>query len=1540
VIEDKAPEILGPFSLYGIEGQAIVMDIEIYDSYIDEQYMTYTWFDEYDSELTQFKNILKPILILNDGEYLYKIEVEDQYGNIVKANITISVEDIPPIIFASDFMYSGPLGGLIELKAHAYDYYKDLNQLSFEWTLTYGDNTMFYDGGSSNSYSFNNNIDKMICIGQVMVKDVISNQSSIASFSIYNTIDSNQNGVPDDYEWMVEEIGLVFQYGFNYIDTDGDNLIDDYETFIGSNITNPDTDGDGLWDGYNLNGLGERTIGTNPVKNDTDDDGLSDLAEIIGWEVTYEYFGDIRVTSNPLDNDTDNDGLLDGDEFMVRTNPRKKDTDNDRLTDNLDPFPTKKDGDNDGLSDYRELILGTAMDNPDTDGDSLKDGEEVNKGLFFRTNPLSADTDADFLIDSAEVHTSKFEINQRHELNRPIFLWVNKLCRVSAGAQLAITLTFGESDVEADYGIIDVPDVEVSVYKVSSDLLIYRGNTNKSRYFSKGIDLRVPIESRGKNYLGLYAVVINDTESGCWLEQFEIDIATPLNPKRSDCDFDGILDGIEVEPLVNGTDIIDFKDTHIYNNLTTCSNSSEFGNYNEYLLEIPQIGFIYDADLTIQVQSDGVPGGNGNVSIELIKEDINGNIDDVFLINVSQQPFTSSSQYSYSNTLDLKSLVGSTIARYFGIYRLRIEVRSNNPTDIFNIEAFYINSETWVQPGPLDTRGWITDPTKWDTDGDRWSDKYEIYERDEPTNPLSSDTDGDGVWDFCDRDPLRNLILELNPIYGRYTNLAYYESSPTLQMTMSVKSHGTEVVFCTKGSRANGDLRVTKGFLNIFTYRQYRKAYFDGSHGSYDYRYYVDIDDNKLFQGKMISINVQLWALDEVLWIGDKRGMSSTVQYNIGKVGNEQTFKIRDTAKIKFRTVGMERSNTIAIYDENTVFNGHYQRKERINLIQLYIPLNLVTLLQFIYLDIFDGGTPFEFGPNNIVIPTSLFTKTLLNKHIQDETIDETVLYAGEDKSKFISIDRQGEYKEGCGEIDFIFVRFDISPIEAMEVLNMLLTCIVNDTTGETALKYKYVSTKENGYNAVLMNLPSSVLSLIPWLSLFESSPQGSRPSTLLGEIGKFFGGIVTFVVDIIVAVASTIAEIFTLIVNMIVAIIMAIIEFLVALVMLIITAAILIYIWIMFGLTLLFLTMAIAAMAFVFGPLALIFGSEMFYTVNSVGIDLLGFSLATGFDTAMGHYDTFDIPVPYINYWFSLGSTKIIDVTLKFWPTSFEFNSLNTTYQDKQISSGLEDYNLDANDFIVQPPNRKLEDQSISLAESEETSRSFVLDTCITAAQSLISGMSTSLAWWTIANPIGMVAITIPAEETIGATIKYTALIVAFTTYISGFLIQFALAQMDSYEIFWYLLGAGIISVINGIRFYKNGKPKIGPLDITRFNKELKELLDDLTSKVGSEIWSICLDLILLLPIEVLKSLFTNSGDDPDVLDGLIGISFDLISISEAVETWGLTFKVLEIASYSPTNLFPSYERDLKLYCGLSIAIGAIQIIIAGIVMADQLNE
>ena len=212
------------------------------------------------------------------------------------------------------------------------------------------------------------------------------------------------------------------------IDTDGDGLTDyDEVTNTGTDPNNPDTDGDGYGDGDEvtfgsdplnpcdpnpsnpvcdqdgdgLTNAEEGSAGTNPTNPDTDGDGVLDGEEVDGTDDPSTPYV-VTGTSDPLDPcdpintspacDTDGDGLNNGDEATNGTDPNNPDTDGDGYNDGyevdnssdpLDPCDPNTmsvacDVDGDGLTNGDEATNGTNPNNPDTDGDGVLDGEEVH----------------------------------------------------------------------------------------------------------------------------------------------------------------------------------------------------------------------------------------------------------------------------------------------------------------------------------------------------------------------------------------------------------------------------------------------------------------------------------------------------------------------------------------------------------------------------------------------------------------------------------------------------------------------------------------------------------------------------------------------------------------------------------------------------------------------------------------------------------------------------------------------------------------------------------------------------------------------------------------------------------------------------------------------------------------------------------------------------------------------------------------------------------------------------------------------------------
>ena len=229
-----------------------------------------------------------------------------------------------------------------------------------------------------------------------------------------NAADDNVEANDDDGDGLTNGEEEVYGTDKDDPDSDDDGLPDGYEVnTVESNPTNPDSDGDDLndyteWnitntdpnnsdsDGDLLNdGEENNTYFTDPLDSDSDDDDLTDY-----YEVNYEGI-------DPLDSDSDDDGLGDGEEILVHSSdPTDTDSDDDLLNDGEEvntyfTDPTNNDTDSDGLSDYDEINTHlTDPLNSDSDGDNLNDGDEFNT---HGTDPLNSDSDGDGLNDGLEI---------------------------------------------------------------------------------------------------------------------------------------------------------------------------------------------------------------------------------------------------------------------------------------------------------------------------------------------------------------------------------------------------------------------------------------------------------------------------------------------------------------------------------------------------------------------------------------------------------------------------------------------------------------------------------------------------------------------------------------------------------------------------------------------------------------------------------------------------------------------------------------------------------------------------------------------------------------------------------------------------------------------------------------------------------------------------------------------------------------------------------------------------------------------------------
>jgi hypothetical protein len=227
-----------------------------------------------------------------------------------------------------------------------------------------------------------------------------------------------------------------------------------------TNPLNPDTDGDGITDGRELQlGLHPNYREDGYGALDNDDDGLSNAFEETPRELRYDT--NINppknstwisgVISNPNSADSDGDYLPDLLEFYLGSNPNDPDTDNDLLGD-YDEYVSGGQAcvsgflgqpcfkwvaiAGQGEGTYRDFVAaceavsgcdlekleadlqysdatGTDLNSSDTDNDQLSDWNELN---WWLTDPLRPDTDGDGCLDGEELNAGQ----DRTDPNNPL----------------------------------------------------------------------------------------------------------------------------------------------------------------------------------------------------------------------------------------------------------------------------------------------------------------------------------------------------------------------------------------------------------------------------------------------------------------------------------------------------------------------------------------------------------------------------------------------------------------------------------------------------------------------------------------------------------------------------------------------------------------------------------------------------------------------------------------------------------------------------------------------------------------------------------------------------------------------------------------------------------------------------------------------------------------------------------------------------------------------------------------------------------------
>lgn len=194
-------------------------------------------------------------------------------------------------------------------------------------------------------------------------------------------------------------------------DTDGDGLSDCLELKYGSDISNSDSDSDGLTDWE------EASIYYSSLTNaDTDNDGLDDFSEAKTHGTSL------------IEKDSDHDGINDYVEVTaLQTNPLSQDTDNDGYSDLFeqengfnpnDPQDGLADNDSDGIENWKEVLTGYDFENAESKpemGDTLWNFSV--EGIAGKALSIASD-DTLYLSSSSDFEQSTLHSVQRNGVSK------------------------------------------------------------------------------------------------------------------------------------------------------------------------------------------------------------------------------------------------------------------------------------------------------------------------------------------------------------------------------------------------------------------------------------------------------------------------------------------------------------------------------------------------------------------------------------------------------------------------------------------------------------------------------------------------------------------------------------------------------------------------------------------------------------------------------------------------------------------------------------------------------------------------------------------------------------------------------------------------------------------------------------------------------------------------------------------------------------------------------------------------------------------
>jgi hypothetical protein len=352
------------------------------------------------------------------------------------------------------------------------------------------------------------------------------------------------------------------------------------------------------------------------------------------------------------------------------------------------------------------------------------------------------------------------------------------------------------------------------------------------------------------------------------------------------------------------------------------------------------------------------------------------------------------------------------------------------------------------------TDAWITDPNRADTDGDSWSDGYEIKTR--GTNPLSVDTDQDGVRDNVDLDPLRNLLVGVT--VKQIHHGAGPWCSPELVGLIRINNDYTWV---SKHESARLDPFTSWSCPLFIPTTQYSTA-------SFYYTYYADVPDDT----SSVALRATAWAInpgrgddilvDQLVFYPLNSG---TWSFNLWNGNSWYSFDIW--------TYALPKAQTLLITDGNATATASNGQTRLTGQDRSFV----------LALDLTSSYGPLTSGVNTIIVPRSIFLESKLKKDFDAGAywpLSDATFY-GEDLGR-------ADVSDGIAGI----IAKTLSGSDANNVLDRLLRNATN------AKVYGYIDIT---WYSILSNLPADVVKILPWAGVWNG-PTGAMPADFWQKIG------------------------------------------------------------------------------------------------------------------------------------------------------------------------------------------------------------------------------------------------------------------------------------------------------------------------------------------------------------------------------------------------------------------------------------------------------